>query len=313
MALRRGDIADAAVAVFVIVPLDEAPGPLPGRIQIGKSLEREFWPILGGAKQCFSERIVIADPRTRVGRCDAQPMQHRQHGGGLQSGTIVTMQDRTRRTGMHVLGECRSPGQVRGVIGTVRVVHFKTDDLAAVEVEDQVEIEPPTLDLSRQKRHVPAPDLAGTAGNMRGWRARCPRWLSASTAVHLAMRTQHAMKAGLAGDVDTFVGQGGYDPRRWRLGKARFIANRDDLGSFGLAQRMRWRRMLGGWPRRPLATAPALPRLRPPDARQPPPLNSQAAVVAPRSYLCMPVRIEPLFAIRAPKGSDPILSGQQLV
>ncbi len=63
----------------------------------------------------------------------------------------------------------------------------------------------------------------------------------ASATVHLAMIAQHAMKAGLAGDVDLRRPRR-HDPRRRRLGEARFIANRDDLGSFGLAQRMRWRR-----------------------------------------------------------------------
>jgi hypothetical protein len=67
------------------------------------------------------------------------------------------------------------------------------------------------------------------------------------------------------------------------------------------------------WPRRPLATAPALPSLRPPHARQPRPPYSRAAVVAPLCCPCMLVRIEPLLAIRAPKGCLLILSGRQLI
>ena len=47
---------------------------------------------------------------------------------------------------------------------------------------------------------------------------------------------QHTMKARLAGDVDTFIGQCRDDPRRRCLGKARFVGYRDDPGLFGLAQ-----------------------------------------------------------------------------
>ena len=43
---------------------------------------------------------------------------------------------------MYALGERRASGQMRGVLGNVGVMHLEADDLAAVEVKDQVEIEP---------------------------------------------------------------------------------------------------------------------------------------------------------------------------
>src|SRR3984957_19710458 len=66
------------------------------------------------------------------------------------------------------LGERRSPGQVSSMLGTVSVMHLEADDLAAVEVQDQVEVEPASLDLRRKERHVPAPNVAGTGGDVRG-------------------------------------------------------------------------------------------------------------------------------------------------
>ncbi len=45
MTLRRGDVADAAVAVLVVVPMYEAHRPLPGGVQIGEPLEWELRPI----------------------------------------------------------------------------------------------------------------------------------------------------------------------------------------------------------------------------------------------------------------------------
>jgi hypothetical protein len=55
--------------------------------------------------------------------------------------------------------------------------------------------------------------------------------------MHLPMCAQHAMEAGLAGDVDPLVGQHWDDPRRWRLSKPRLVGQRDDACPFGLAQR----------------------------------------------------------------------------
>ena len=63
MALHRVDVANAAVPALVVVPMHEAPGPLPGGIRIGEPLERERRPILGRAIQRLGEGVVIADPR----------------------------------------------------------------------------------------------------------------------------------------------------------------------------------------------------------------------------------------------------------
>src|SRR5271166_1137235 len=60
------------------------------------------------------------------------------------------------------------------------------------------------------------------------------------------MRAKHAMKAGLAGEVDPLVGQRRNDPRRRRLGEARFVGDLDDPGPLGLAQRVRRHRTIGG-------------------------------------------------------------------
>src|SRR5271165_3934813 len=42
LTLRRGDVADAAVPVFVVVPLHEARRPLPRGFQIGEALDRKL-------------------------------------------------------------------------------------------------------------------------------------------------------------------------------------------------------------------------------------------------------------------------------
>ena len=77
-------------------------------------------------------------------------MQHGQHGCCLQSGAVIAVQHRTHRHGVQTLGERGTAGQMGGMLGAVCVMHLEADDLAAVEVQDQVEIEPVTLDLCRQ-------------------------------------------------------------------------------------------------------------------------------------------------------------------
>ena len=44
VALRRADVADAAVLVLVVVPMHEARGPGPRIVQIGKAVLRELGP-----------------------------------------------------------------------------------------------------------------------------------------------------------------------------------------------------------------------------------------------------------------------------
>ncbi len=70
--------------------------------------------------------------------------------------------------------------------------------------------------------------------------------------VHLAVCAQHAMEAGLTGEVDPLVGQRRDDPRRRGVGEARFVGDLDDPGSFGLAQSVRRDRTIGIRPPIPL-------------------------------------------------------------
>src|SRR3954453_14716020 len=48
------------------------------------------------------------------------------------------------------------------------------------------------------------------------------------------------MEAGLAGNVDTLIGQCRNNPRRRRLGKARLVDHPPDLRPFGRAQSVWW-------------------------------------------------------------------------
>ena len=60
MSLCRADVADATVAVLVVVPTDEPARPLAGLLEVREPLRRELWPVLRGAEQRFDEGVMCA-------------------------------------------------------------------------------------------------------------------------------------------------------------------------------------------------------------------------------------------------------------
>jgi hypothetical protein len=135
--------------------------------------------------------------------------------------------------------------QMRGVLGGFDFMDLVADDLAAVEVEDQVQIEPAPGDRGRQPGHVPAPDFARAVRDMRRRSARSAGRLGTAAVLDLAFGLEHAMKARFAGQVAALVGQHRHDPRRRRFREARLVGHGHDLHALVLAERVRRRRALG--------------------------------------------------------------------
>jgi hypothetical protein len=150
------------------------------------------------------------------------------------------MQHRLGAQGGNALGQRRAAHQMHGMVGVVAVMHLPADDLAAVQVEDQVQVEPAPHDVGRQVGHVPAPDLARGGGDVRGRRPDRLGCLGAATAGVLPMRAQHTAEAGFAGQVDALVGQHGHDARRRHGGKARLIGHGQHLRALGLSSGHGW-------------------------------------------------------------------------
>ena len=123
------------------------------------------------------------------------------------------------------------------MIGVIPVVHLPADDLAAVQVQDQIQVEPAPLHLRRQVGHVPAPHLARRGGDMRGGRPDRLGRLGAPAAGGLPVRPQHPAEAGFAGQVYALIGQHGHDARRRHGGKARLVGH-GSTRALGLAQGM---------------------------------------------------------------------------
>ena len=160
VALCRAHITDATVGMVMVIPMDEGRRPGTRLLQGCKTPLREFRPVLGGAKQGLHEGVVVRDPRTGVRRLHAKPMEHGEHRGGLQSGAIVAMQDGLFGETVDPFRKRRTPGEMRGMVGVIGVSDRGAHDLAAVEIEDEIQIKPASRDLGRQIGHIPAPDLS---------------------------------------------------------------------------------------------------------------------------------------------------------
>src|SRR6478672_9987274 len=130
-------------------------------------------------------------------------------GGALHRTAVVGMQH--EGTGEAALGPDRFAHEIGGVLGAFARVDLPADDLAAEDVEDQVEVEEHAPDWTRHPGDVPAPDLAGAAGAVAG-RRWATRWrLGPAAMVLLLFRPQDAVEAGLGRDIAALVCEAGHD------------------------------------------------------------------------------------------------------
>ena len=90
--------------------------------------------------------------------------------------------------------------------------------------------------------HIPAPNLARRRGDVRGPRPDDLGGLGSTAVLGLAVFTQHASKARLAGNLHTFVGQHGHDARWRHFGEARLVGYTQQRCALGWAQGMGRRR-----------------------------------------------------------------------
>ena len=75
-----------------VLPVYEVGGPITRSLKADEAPGGELRAVLGCAKQRLRVGVVIAHPGSRVRGFDAQPVEHRQHRGGLESRAVVTMQ-----------------------------------------------------------------------------------------------------------------------------------------------------------------------------------------------------------------------------
>ncbi len=140
MALGWADITNATVPMLDVVPVHEADCPGPGVVELGKAVSRKLRAVFGRPKQRFRVSIVITDSGSRIRGPDSQPVEHRQHRRGLERRAVVAVQNRLGRECGNPLGERRTAHQMRGMVGVIAAVHLPADNLAAIQVEDEIKV-----------------------------------------------------------------------------------------------------------------------------------------------------------------------------
>jgi hypothetical protein len=128
VSLRWADVAHGAVTVIMVVPVHS---PVAGDLEVGEALSGELRAVFRRSEQRFHEGVVVADAWARARVLDAEPVQHSQHGGGLEGGAVVAMQHRLVDEAVQPLGQCRSTQQIHRVVGAIALAHTPADDLAA--------------------------------------------------------------------------------------------------------------------------------------------------------------------------------------
>jgi len=137
----------------MVVPLRKAMHPsLACRL---KTLERLILGYAGGILQStewvLGAGVVVADRRATKRGHDTQLLQGRQHSGSFHLSTIVCVQDQTILTGFTDQHAC--------VIRRLIFMYFPADNLAAEDIQYQVESVEGTPDTGGQIDDVPTPYL----------------------------------------------------------------------------------------------------------------------------------------------------------
>ena len=110
--ITRGDEADRAVQVLLVVPAHEAAGPRASFIDRFEGAHRILRSVLRRSKGGLREGVVVGDAGAAEGRGDAELLELREHVRALHRSAVVGVQD--ERPFTHRLGGARHLQQSGG-------------------------------------------------------------------------------------------------------------------------------------------------------------------------------------------------------
>ena len=148
----------AGVVMLLIVPIEEAAAERLGILDAAKALWK-LRLVLHGFEVAFREGIVVGGVRPAVGSGDAKIGQQQHRGLGAHGTTTVGMQGQL--AGRHAMFGDGIVEQRREQGRAFPVGDAPTDDSAAEDVDDDVEVEVRPFRRPHQFRDVPRPDLVG--------------------------------------------------------------------------------------------------------------------------------------------------------
>ena len=137
-----------------------------------------------------------------------------QHGCPLHRASIVGVQDERLLIKEQALGQDGFSDEMAGMFGGFFLPHFPAHDIAAEDVENEVEVVVEPLDGAGKVSDVPGPDLVGRSGDKAGYSP--PAGLLASAAVtDLGCFMHDSVETRFRRNIGPFIGQRGYDLAGW--------------------------------------------------------------------------------------------------
>ena len=144
----------------------------------------------------------------------SEPVKLRRNGGGFERCAVIAIQHRLGLTGSDALGKGCSLLDAGVMVGMIGFMHLPFNDLATVDIQNQVQIKPSYNNLSWQLGHIPAPEITGSVGDMgRRWALLFGLFRACSVSV-LALRTQHSAKGRFTGQINSLFSQSRGDGSR---------------------------------------------------------------------------------------------------
>lgn len=192
--------------------------------------------VFGGSEEGFGEGVVVADTRAGVRGCDLKLVHETKDSSRFERAAVVSMKHQRGALVGDFFVEMRALQKGVGVVGVFLGEDFGSDDLAAIEVEDEVEFVIDAADLGGQPGDIPGPYLVGTDGLVVGAWFGFGGFAGAAPAFVEAVVGKDPVEGGFGGKVGAFVKEGGDDLGRGRGGEAGREADVDDLLSFFCAE-----------------------------------------------------------------------------
>lgn len=143
MALTGRDEADGAMAVFLVVPTHECGGPAARLKQVLERLDGQLRSIFQGTEQGFRIGVVIAHRGAAPAGRHTQALHGRQNGFALHRRAVVRVHHEL--PGSDALSGTDVLQQPGGQLRALAVKHLPAHDLAAEEIDEQVQIAAPAL------------------------------------------------------------------------------------------------------------------------------------------------------------------------
>ena len=198
VALVRRHELDAAMAVFMVIPLHKGRHPQAGLLFGSEWAVGVVRPVFDRAEQGFRVRVVIADPWPGKGSQHSQLLKAGFQGGGSHGITVVGMEDQGPLAAFaDPLPQAGPADQIRGDAGIFPILHIPSHHLAAPNVHHQVEIQPDSPHTGGQVGDVPTPDFIGALGFQARHRPGLLGRFGTATAVGLVMLMEHPIEAAL--------------------------------------------------------------------------------------------------------------------